>query len=169
MMKQRQQVSDDLLALINRFAAESLLEEIADGDSQAMPEDTPKHLSALHELRDVYDWRLSRQSGNSWYPREPIELISYAADDHSLQAQVFCNALLMVADLEGATGGEFMHFRWFHAPGEAWYRALSDPWGPALLSAFAELHAEVSELERDFWNRPDAMGQWIETQEDDDG
>lgn len=41
-MDQRQQVIDDLLVLIRTFATESLLAEIADGDSQAMADDMPR-------------------------------------------------------------------------------------------------------------------------------
>ena len=46
----REQVIEDLLALIRKFATDALLQEIADGDSQAMPDDAEKHLEALHAL-----------------------------------------------------------------------------------------------------------------------
>ncbi len=163
-----ERVVEDLLVLIRKFATESLLEEIAYGDSQALHEDPPKHLAALHELRDRYDWRLHKQPNNSWHPCEPIELIAYAVDHHSKHAQVFCNALLVVSELDG-TEQDYMNYRWFEAPGEAWFRSIDEPWGPALLAAFALHHAEVHEMEREFWGRPDAKGRWITPTEHDDG
>ncbi len=164
----RQQAIDGLLTLIRKFGTESLLEEIADGDSYAMPGDTPKHLAALHDLRDHYDWRLAKQPDTSWYPREPIGLISYAVDNHSTSAQIFCNALLLVAELDGSDQDD-MHFRWFKSPGEAWFRALANPWKDAFLAGFAVLHAQTSDLEKGFWMTPDAQGKWIEPKDDTDG
>ncbi|MEL6452671.1 MAG: hypothetical protein AAFQ19_15560 [Pseudomonadota bacterium] len=160
---QRQQVIDDLLVLIRASAADNLLVEIATGDSQALPGDDKTHLAALHALRDSYDWRLFRQPDNSWYPCEPIELITYAVDSHSRAAQVFCNALLALSELDG-TEQDYMAYRWFHTPGEAWFRALPAPWGPALLAAYAVHHAESHALEREFWGAADAKGAWIEPQ-----
>lgn len=151
-MAKRQQVIDDLLALVRKFAAETLLEEIANGDSQAMPSDTPKHLAALHELRDRYDWRLNKQPNNHWHPREPIELISYDVDGRSRSAQTFCNALLMISDLEGGQMG-YTDFRWSDAPGEDWFLALPEPIGPTLLAGFEVLHREEAEAEDAFWSK----------------
>lgn len=157
----RQQVIEDLLVLIRKFASDGLLHEIANGDSQALTSAPPRHLAALHDLRDAHDWRLNRQTVHGRHPREPIELIAYAVDGHSLAAQMFCNALLAVAELEDAARDN-MHFRWFNAPGEAWFRALNDPWRDALIAAFALRHSEVCAMERKFWAGPDAKGQWIE-------
>lgn len=166
--QQRQQVIDTLLTLIRKFTTEALLEEIAGGDSQAMPEDSIKHLNALHDLRDRYDWRLYKQPDNSWYPCEPIELIAYAVGHHSKPAQVFCNALLVISELDG-TEQDYMNYRWFEAPGEAWFRSLQEPWCSALLAGFTLHHAELHPLERDFWERPDAKGKWIEPEGDGHG
>lgn len=157
----RERAKAVLVALVDKFAGPNLLAEIADGDSQALPNDGPKHLAALHDLRDNYGWSLHRQPNNHWYPSEPVELISYAADHHSQSSQVFCNALLMIADLDGA-GCDVMHFRWFHHPGEAWFRRLNDPWGSALLAGFAVLHRAADPYERENWARPQAQGKWIE-------
>ncbi|MEL7256817.1 MAG: hypothetical protein AAFN80_03105 [Pseudomonadota bacterium] len=166
--KRHEQVIDDLLALIREHATEPLLEEIADGDSYAMPEDRVKHLAALHELRDHYDWRLRKQPDNSWYPCEPIELIAYAVDGRSRLAEMFCNALLVVSELDG-TEQDYMNYRWFQSPGEAWFRGLDDPWRSALLAGFALRHAEGNELERAFWQGPDAKGRWIAPKGEEDG
>lgn len=163
---QRQQAIDALLPLIDKFASENLPQEIAGGDSQAMTGDAPKHLQALHEQRDTYHWRLVRQQ-NSWYPREPIGLTAYAADHHSKPAQMFCNALLLVADRDGS-GQDYMDYRWFHSPGEAWYRGLNDPWHTALLAEIAALHANAHEMEREFWAGPNTKGAWIEAKDDSD-
>ncbi len=78
-----------------------------------------------------------------------------------LLAQVFCNALLMVAELDDYNL-DHMSFRWFRAPGEAWFRGLQDPWREALLAGVAVRHAEAKALERDFWTTADAKGTWIE-------
>ncbi len=158
---QRQQVVDDLLVLIRKFAGPLLLQEIAEGDSQAAAGDDKKHMAALEELRDTYDWRLFRQPNNGWFPCEPIDLIAYAVDHHSQPAQVFCNSLLMVSELDG-TEQDYMHFRWFEAPGEAWFRNLNEPWRAALLVGFAYLHAQADDFEREFWDKPGAKGKWIE-------
>ena len=164
----RQRAADTLRTLIRKFATETLLEEIADGDSQAMPDDVPKHLAALHDLRDTYDWSLARQPNNHWHPSEPIELISYAVDDHSYNAQVFCNPLLLLAQLEGSDQAD-MHYRWFKSPGETWFRALMPPWHDAMLAGFSALHVETSELERGFWATPDANGKWLGTEDGSNG
>ncbi len=164
----REQVINDLLALIRKYSGELLLKEIADGDSQAMPKDGVKHLAALHDLRDSYDWRLQKQPDNSWYPCEPIELIAYAVDDHSQHAQIFCNALLVVSELDG-TEQDYMNYRWFQSPGEAWFRGLEEPWRSALLAGFTLRHAEGNELEREFWQSPDAKGKWIEPEGEEYG
>lgn len=157
----RQKAIDDLLVLIRKFAGPLLLQEIAEGDSQAMRGDDEKHMAALQELRDTYDWRLFRQPNNSRYPCEPIELIAYGVDHHSQAAQVLCNALLMVSELDG-TEQDYMHYRWFETPGEAWFRNLNDPWHDALMAGFAVLHAEAHDFERGFWGKPGAKGKWIE-------
>ena len=164
----REQVINDLLTLVRQHSTEFLLEEIADGDSYAMPEDQAKHLSALHDLRDHYDWRLRNQPDNSWYPCEPIELISYAVDGRSKLAEMFCNALLVVSELDG-TEQDYMNYRWFQSPGEAWFRDLDEPWRSALLAGFALRHADSNVLEREFWTRPNAKGRWIEPEGKSDG
>ncbi|MEM7521421.1 MAG: hypothetical protein AAF307_10325 [Pseudomonadota bacterium] len=158
---ERQKVIEDLLVLLRKFAGPNLLREIAEGDSQAMRGDEKKHMTALEELRDTYDWRLFRQPKNHWYPCEPIELIAYAVDHHSQPAQVFCNALLVVSELDG-TEQDYMHYRWFETPGEQWFRNLNDPWRTPLIAAFAFHHANSSDLEREFWANPTAKGRWIE-------
>lgn len=158
---ERQQVIDDLLVLIRKYASDALLDEVARGDSYANEADVLKHRAALDDLRDRHDWRLVRQPESSWYPSEPIELIAYAVDGYSKSAEMFCNALLMVAELEGSEY-DHMGYRWFQTPGEAWFRALNDPWHAALLNGFGVLHAESNQLEREFWASRDAKGCWIE-------
>ncbi|MEL7131554.1 MAG: hypothetical protein AAGK77_03980 [Pseudomonadota bacterium] len=160
----RQRVIDDLLVLIRKHATEALLDEVSYGDSYASEADVLKHRAALNTLRDQYEWRLVRQPGNTWYPSEPIELIAYAVDGGSTVAEMFCNALLLIAELEGSEY-DYMGYRWFQTPGEAWFRALEDPWRTALLNGFAVLHAESNALEREFWASPDANGSWIEPPE----
>ncbi|MEM8655279.1 MAG: hypothetical protein AAGF36_11075 [Pseudomonadota bacterium] len=155
---------DDLLALIRKHATDALLNEVACGDSYAGEADILKHRAALDDLRDHHGWRLERQPENTWYPSEPIELIAYAVDGYSKLAEMCCNALLMVAELDGAEH-DHMAYRWFQTPGEAWFRALDNPWRTALLTGFAVLHAESNALERAFWSAPDAKGQWIEPPE----
>ena len=161
-------VIEDLLGLVRQLATDSLLEEIAAGDSQAMAGDRSKHLAALLDLRDIYGWSLKSQPENHWYPSEPIELISFAGDGHSMRAQVFCNALLLVAQLDGCDLAD-MHFRWFEKPGEGWYRGLPNQWSQILQSGFAILHSETPETEKDFWDRPGAVGSWIEPEDHADG
>ncbi|WP_135504094.1 hypothetical protein [Roseovarius aestuariivivens] len=152
----RRATTETLVRLVRDAATPDLRTEIAEGDSQAAAGDDRKHLAALNDLIDTYDCRLTRQSDNSWYPREPIELISYASDGHSRTSQVVCNALLMIAELEDDAQGH-MAFRWFKTPGEAWFRALPDGFRDPLLDGFEALHADMSELEWQFWQRETVM------------
>ncbi|MFK7834763.1 MAG: hypothetical protein AB8B60_00955 [Sulfitobacter sp.] len=161
----RQKVIDDLLALVRASVTDELMQVIAEGDNYASPEEDKTHRTAIQTLCDTYDWHLAKMPESDWYPSEPIELISYAASDDPKTAIIICNALLMVAELEGL-GRDFMHFRWFDSPGEAWFRDLDEPWLAAFLAAFKIHHAETQDWFRRFIDRKEQNGTWIEAGDD---
>jgi hypothetical protein len=128
----------DLIALV-KAAPNTLLEEISVFDSQMACGDEVKHLAALKELWTTYDCSLYRQPDNSWYPLEPIELASYAVDGQSDLLSAYCNALLLIADLEDGQH-DYMDYRWNHTPGAAWFEGLPERFRAPLLEGLR--HAE---------------------------
>jgi len=152
----RTEVIDTLVSIVRETATPQVLDEIASGDSQGVAGDDKKHRTALRDLFELYDCRLTRQPNNHWYPSEPIELIAFAVDQHSKTAQLVCNALLMIAELDNCDVDQMNH-RWFGSPGEDWYRALAPLFRDPLLAGFEILHSEMSELERTFWDGQTAM------------
>lgn len=152
----RTEVIETLVAIVRETATPQVLDEIASGDSQGAAGDDKKHRAALADLFENYDCRLTRQPNNHWYPSEPIELIAFAVDHHSKTAQLVCNALLMIAELDDS-GVDQMNHRWFGRPGEAWYRALAPLFRDPLLAGFEILHSEMSAFEREFWDGQTAM------------
>lgn len=127
-----------LVALI-RAAPKSKIDAIAQGDSYASPADDAKHLAALREVVQQLDCRLDRQPDNSWWPREPVELVSYGVDGCDDEVVAVANALLMISDLETDKFG-YMDYRWTNSPGEAFFRSLPERLGAPLLAGFRVLH-----------------------------
>lgn len=127
-----------LVALI-REAPKSKIQAIASADRHAYRDDKEKHLSALREVIEKFDCRLDRQSDNSWFPREPLELVSFGVDGWDVEVVAVANALLMISDLEG-NKDDYMSFRWEKSPGEAFFRALPERLGAPLLTGFQLLH-----------------------------
>lgn len=139
------------MRVVRETATPRVLAEIAGGDSQGALGDEAKHADALQALFDEYDCRLNRQPNNAWYPCEPVELIAFAVDGHSVTAQAVCNLLLMIEELED--GGRYdVNYLWFQTPGEAWFRALAPKFRDPLLAGFEVLHAEMSDMEREHWD-----------------
>lgn len=139
-MPTKAEVVAALVALV-RAAPEQVIVNIAQGDSYADPADNAKHLTALKAVIDVHDCRLDRQANNHWYPREPLELVSYGADGQGLAETCVANALLMIADLSSGTQ-DYMDYRWHHTPGRAWFEALPERFRTPLLEGMKLLLAE---------------------------
>lgn len=132
-----------LVALI-RAAPKSKIDAIASADRHAYRDDKEKHLSALREVIEKHHCRLERQSDNSWFPREPLELVSFGVDGWDIEVVAVANALLMISDLE-ADKFDYMSFRWEKSPGEAFFRALPERLGAPLLTGYQLLHKRAQE------------------------
>lgn len=131
-LAERRKRAVDALVKLVRGVGDAVLEEIAYGDSQAQAGHPEKHLAALREVVDDYDCRLNRRPNSSWFPSEPVELVSYGVNGDSLPAICACNALLMISDLEGGDFG-YMDYRWTEKPGEDWFKGLPELYrGPLL-------------------------------------
>lgn len=128
------------LVRLIRDAPPDVIAAVANGDSHSGEADNGKHLAALREVIAEQHCRLDRQADNHWFPREPVELVSYAADGQGIAESCVANALLMIADLEGGHM-DYMDFRWHHSPGRAWFEALPEHYRTPLLDGFAVLFA----------------------------
>ncbi len=123
------------LAAVIRAAPRAVFETIAQGDSHAVPGDAERHLRALDEVVTRFDCNLNTQPDNHWFPREPVELVSWGADGHDPRTIAVANALLMIADLDGG-GVDYMFHRWDGRPGAAFFTALPADLRDPLLTGF---------------------------------
>ncbi len=115
-----------------------MFETIANSEPYAVPGDADRHLRALDEVVTRFDGNLNRQPDNTWFPREPVELVSFGSGGRDPGVIAVANALLMIADLDRGRA-DYMFLRWHRHPGAAFFNALPPDLREPLLAGLAIL------------------------------